>query len=81
METWSFSSTGRCTPFSEANRSCSMASRSATSSGLTSVSSTVTARLDRSGSSNLGRTSTSTVKVSSLPSSRLVISTSGWPSA
>ena len=81
METWSPSATGRCTPFSEANRSCSMASRSATSSGVTSVSSTVTDRLDRSGSSNLGRMSTSTVKVSSLPSSRLVISTSGWPSA
>ena len=81
IETWSPSATGRCTPFSEANRSCSMASRSATSSGVTRVSSTVTDRVDRSGSSNLGRMSTSTVKVSSLPSSRLVISTSGWPRA
>ena len=34
---------------------------------LTSVSSTSTVRLLRSGRSNLGRTSTSTVKVSSLP--------------
>ena len=45
--------------------------------GLTSASSTSPAERYRSGNSKLGRTSTSAVKASSLPSSSLVISTLG----
>ena len=41
---------------------------------------TVTEMLSSGGSSNFGRISTSAVNASSLPSSSLVISTSGWPS-
>ncbi len=49
------------------------------SASVTSALSTVTLSVAKSGSSNLGRTSTSAVNVSSLPSSSWVISTSGWP--
>ena len=54
---------------------------SSTSSGVTTAVSTVTGSPCRSGISNRGRTSTSAVNASSLPSSSLVISRSGWPSA
>jgi hypothetical protein len=81
METKSPFSAGRCTPLSEANRSRSELRYSSTSSGVTLALSMVTEMASRSGSSILGRMSTSAVKDSSLPSSRPVISTSGRPSA
>src|SRR5580698_4022540 len=81
METKSSSATGRSSPLSEANRSLSAPMYSSTWSGVTSASSTVTGIPSRSGMSNFGRTSTSAVNVSSLPSSSFVTSRSGWPSA
>ena len=62
-------------PLSEANRSRSEPMYSSTWSGVTSASSTVTGMPSMSGRSNFGRTSTSAVNASSLPSSSLVIST------
>ena len=81
METKSPSATGLSVPLSEANRSRSAPMYSSTWSGVTSALSTVTGIPSISGMSNFGRTSTSAVNASSLPSSSLVTSTSGWPSA